>query len=406
MITLTVALPAAGLLPATEFDYALSDGGRGLVGHGRAAVALLPAAANLVLVVPARCLSWQSAKLPPVSSSRLRLALDGILEDRLLDEPANLALAVGPQRTAQGDALVAVCDKTWLRSVLEFFESAKRPATRVVPQFAPSGDDVSLRRLVVSGTPDEPELAVVDAHCVLTGPLVMAAALQAAALQGAGLNEGGSYTLYADPAVAGLAEQVLAQPATILPPAQGLAQSSETRWELAQFDLAISSSGRVARRWAQAWSEFARAPAWRPVRWGVVLLLLANLAGLNAWAWRQDAAVAGRQQQVKGLLSQTFPKVKTIVDAPLQMERELARLRQASGAQSGRDLEVMLGAVGAALPSDRNATMIEYGPGELALKGLALDAAQLALMSNKLTGWAYTARLEGDRLLVRAEVLK
>ena len=401
MITLTVALPAAGLLPATEFDYALSDGGPGLAGHGRASLDLLPAAANLVLVVPARCLSWHTAKLPPVAASRLRLALDGLLEDRLLDEPSSLALAVGPQRTAQGDALVAVCDKAWLRSVLEFFERAKRPATRVVPQFAPSGDDVSQRRLVVSGTPDAPELAVIDSHWVLTGPLVMAAALQ-----GAGPHEGAGTTLYADPAVAGLAEQALAQPATILPTAEGLAQSGQTRWELAQFDLAISSSGRVARRWAQAWSEFARASAWRPVRWGVVLLLLANLVGLNAWAWRQDAAVQGRQQQVKGLLSQTFPKVKTIVDAPLQMERELARLRQASGAQSGRDLEVMLGAVGAALPTDRNATAIDYGPGELALKGLALDPAQLALVRSKLTSQTYTTRLDGDRLLVRAEGLK
>ncbi len=401
MITLTVALPAAGLLPATEFDYALSDGGRSVVAHGRAALALLPAAASLVLVVPARCLSWHTAKLPPVAASRLRLALDGILEDRLLDEPANLALAVGPQRTAQGDALVAVCDKAWLRSVLEFFERAKRPATRVVPQFAPTADALAPRRLVVSGTPDAPELAVIDAHCVLTGPLVMAVALQ-----GAGPHEEAGTTLFADPAVAELAEQALVLPATILPPAQWLAQSGETRWELAQFDLAISSSGRVARRWAQAWTEFARAPAWRPVRWGLVLLLLANLAGLNAWAWRQDAAVQGRQQQVKGLLSQTFPKVKTIVDAPLQMERELARLRQSSGAQSGRDLEVMLGAVGAALPVGSNASMVEYGPGELALRGLALNSAQLELVRNKLTGQAYTARLDGDRLLVRAEASK
>ena len=106
------------------------------------------------------------------------------------------------------------------------------------------------------------------------------------------------------------------------------------------------------------------------------------------------------------MLSQTFPKVKTIVDAPLQMERELARLRQASGAQSGRDLEVMLGAVGAALPTDRNATAIDYGPGELALKGLALDPAQLALVRSKLTSQTYTTRLDGDRLFVRAEGLK
>lgn len=397
MTTLTVVLPPSRPMVGTEFGYALSDGGAVLQSHGSAPIALLPGAGSLVLVVPARCLSWHAVKLPPVAANRLRLALDGALEDRLLDEPAELALAIGPDSAVEGVVLVAACDKAWLRAMLEFFELAQRPASRVVPEFVPSGSDATQRRLVVTGTTDTPSVVLVDAQGVLCAPLGAATLLLGAAAQ-----DYDDVPVLAEPAVAELAEQVLARPVNILPPAHGLLTSSQTAWELAQFDLAISSSGRMARRWVLAWQQFARAPDWRAARWGLAILLLANLLGLNAWAWRQDAALLAKRQQTKALLVQTFPKVKTIVDAPLQMERELGLLRQASGALSGRDLEVMLGAVGAALPAGHTPTAIEYAPGELVLKGLAMSQSQAAMVGSKLTGQAYTTRLDGERLVVRA----
>lgn len=397
MSTLTLALPPVRPLAGTEFDYVLSDDGQAVLGHGTAPLGLLPAAGSLVLVVPARCLSWHAVKLPPLAANRLRQALEGILEDALLDEPGNLALAVGPGRALDGISWVAACDKSWLRSMLEFFELAKRPASRVIPQFAPVGSDPAQRRLQVTGSARDAQLALVDTDGVLCGPLDMAAELLGAARQG---FEGA--TVFVEPALAELAEQVLARPVTIQTPAEGLLASSRTDWELAQFDLAISSGGRMARRWGQAWKEFARAPGWRAARWGVSLLLLANLVGLNAWAWRQETTLQTRREQVRGLLSQTFPKVRTIVDAPLQMERELGLLRQTSGALSGSDLEVMLGAVGSALPTGLTPTAINYSPGELVLKGLGLKASQAAQVGSKLQSQSYTARIEGEHLVVRA----
>ena len=397
MTTLTVALPLVRPTSSTEFGYALSDDGQTLQGHGSAPMALLPGASALVLVVPARCLSWFAVKLPPVAANRLRAALEGALEERLLDEPAHLALAVGPQRSAEGEALVAACDKAWLRAMLDFFELARRPVTRVVPEFAPTGGDAPQHRLAVTGTAEDARLVLVDAHSVVSAPLAAASVLL-----GAGAPHRDGENVLAEPAVAELAERVLSCSVTLQPPAQGLLASGRSAWELAQFDLAISSSGRMARRWGQAWQQFADAPAWRAARWGLALVLLANLVGLNAWAWRQEAALQAKRDQVKRLLSQTFPQVKTIVDAPLQMERELVRLRQSNGALSGRDLEVMLGAVGAALPAGNGAAGIDYSPGELVLKGLALGPAQVAAVNSKLAAQSYATRLDGERLVVRA----
>ena len=158
----------------------------------------------------------------------------------------------------------------------------------------------------------------------------------------------------------------------------------------------------MARRWASGWRQFAHMPAWRLTRWGLAGLLLANLVGLNAWAWHQTNSLETKRQQVKSVLSQTFPRVRTIVDAPVQMERELALLRQASGALSGRDMEVMLGAIGGALPDGQVLTSIEFSSGEAVVRGPALDASQVALVSGKLSGLGYSARLDGDRLVVRA----
>jgi general secretion pathway protein L len=143
-------------------------------------------------------------------------------------------------------------------------------------------------------------------------------------------------------------------------------------WDLAQFDMAQSGGDRVARRMAAGWRQFAQAPAWRPTRWALGLLVVANLVGLNAWAWRQDRLVDTRRAQVRGVLTQSFPKVRTVVDAPVQMARELALLRQASGGASNGDMEVLMGALGAALPAGVHPSGLEFKDGELRAEGLVL----------------------------------
>ena len=397
MTVLTVALPLVRPVGGTEFSYALSRDGQTATGHGAAPFALLPQADSLVLVVPARAVSWHNVKLPPVAASRMRPALEGALEDRLLDDPAALAFAVGPERRADGTRLVAVCDKPWLANALQFFEQGGRPAARVVPELSPAGVATSERRLVLSGTAADTWLAIVDTDSVLCAPLAACQILLGAIELGLD-----GVPVVAEPAVAQRAEQSLGRPVTIQFPAQGLVASGQSRWELAQFDLAISGGGRMARRWAQGWLQFARAPAWAALRWGVAGLLLANLLGLNAWAWHLDGTVAAKRLQVKALLTETFPHIRTVVDAPLQMEREMAVLRQANVSLSARDLESMLGAVGAAVPGLHAASAIEFSAGEITLRGLGLNEAQVAAAAGKLAARGYAARLDGERLLVRA----
>jgi general secretion pathway protein L len=206
MTTLTVVLPWDKPTKTTEFPYALSEDDRTVQSHGAAALALLPAARQVHLLVPAGRLSWFSLKLPPVGGARMRQVLEGLLEERLLDEPGHTALAVAGAAEAQGQTLVAACEKAWLAEVLALFEQAQRPASRVVPEFAPT-QAAGVYRLVATGGDEQPWLVLCSPADCLQVPLSQAPLLLAHA--GGAFDEA---ALRADPDVAADAEALLGRP--------------------------------------------------------------------------------------------------------------------------------------------------------------------------------------------------
>jgi general secretion pathway protein L len=130
-------------------------------------------------------------------------------------------------------------------------------------------------------------------------------------------------------------------------------------------------------------------------------LLLVNLVGLNAWAWKEQASVNAQRTSIRALLTTSFPNVRVVVDAPIQMAREVAALQQASGAPTGRDLETMLGAFGAVVPGNSAPAAIEFVAGELRLKGLPLKPEEVPALSFKLKPLGFVVTAEGDSLLIK-----
>lgn len=396
MTTLTLVLPVVRPTAGTEFDYVLSRVRGEVSGHATATLALLPRADVLVLVVPVGALSWHVVRLPPVPAGRMRAALDGLLEEQLLDDPAQLALAIAPGPRMQGETLVAAFDKAWIRAMLEFFEQAGRPAARVVPEFAPHADSGGTQ-WHVTGSAEDARLVMVQAQGLLCLPLA-----SAPSVLGARLSVAADDPVFAEPAVAAQAEQVLGTAVQVQARAQRLCAVADGAWELAQFDLSLSGGGRMARRWRQWLGHGLRAPQWRAARWGMVALLLAHVLGLHAWAWKLDAQLSDKRQQVRATLTQAFPEVRTVVDAPLQMQRQLDLLRQGSGGLAQQDMEAMLGAVGAGMPQDVHATGIDYAPGQLSLRVPVLPETARSALSDALTAQGYRLQIDGDRLVVRA----
>ncbi|MDO9013428.1 MAG: GspL/Epsl periplasmic domain-containing protein, partial [Polynucleobacter sp.] len=145
------------------------------------------------------------------------------------------------------------------------------------------------------------------------------------------------------------------------------------------------------------------APQWKAARWGLAVLVAVNLLGLNAWAWKERAALDNKRAAVRDTLVKSFPGVKVVVDAPLQMERELAALRQSTGASSAGDFEAILSAVSLAVPVNRTVSAVEYAGGEARILGASLSAAEATALDTSLRAQGYASRIEGDTLRVRPQ---
>ena len=131
-----------------------------------------------------------------------------------------------------------------------------------------------------------------------------------------------------------------------------------------------------------------------------------NLVGLNAWAWKERAGLEHKREAVRQTLRDTFPQVRVVVDAPVQMEREVAALRQQTGTASPRDLDALLAALATALPPRRTPSGLEYGNGQLRAGGLSLSTDEVRTVATQLRALGYTATSEGGVLLVAAEDMR
>ncbi|MGB3067643.1 MAG: type II secretion system protein GspL [Ottowia sp.] len=411
MSLLLIALPPG---PPGSYDFATSRDGQTLAAHGSAAPALLPDAGRgveVVAVIPSAQLSWQRVQLPKgvgPGSPRLRATLAGLLEDQLLDDAEQLHFALEPGASGGGQAWVAVCGRAWLAAHMHALEAAGRAVNRIVPELSPSNGPL---RLLVTGTPERARLLASGdavpggvqalpfepgALSLLPHPPGHAAPQAPESAQGTLSTE-----LFAEPAVAALAEEVLEQQPVIQQAADRLLVASRSPWDLAQSDFSRGGRARAAKRASALWRDLMHAPAWRPARWGVVLLVLAQLIGLNWWAWETRADLAARRTRIDAALTQTFPKVKVVVDAPVQMAREVATLRQATGALSARDLEPALSAFASVAPEGAAPSAIEFAAGELRARGVQMAASALAEANQRLRPLGYQLQTEADAVVLR-----
>ncbi len=404
MTKLIIKLPTQVATATTEFAYALSTDGVSVDRHASAVANLLPpnsgAGDEVIAMVPARALSWHQAQLPQgisMTSPRLRPVLVGLLEEYLLDDADNLHFALEPIKEPALPFWVAVCDKAWLRTCLSTLESAKCQVSRIVPELVPGQAQMTPTTIYLLGEPDMADLVVPDEGGITIMPLSVGAVSLARNLG----NLPPDADLMADPAVVEMAEQHLQRRATLQTWDQRAIRAIETNWDLAQFDLANSGGKRAMKRLSTGWSDFLQSPQWRAARWGSLMLVFANLVGLNAWALHEKNALASKRQAIRSVLTQTFPAVQTVVDAPVQMEREVAVLRRGGGELSPRDLEVLLGAVSELTPINRTVSHIEFAAGEVRFQGLGLNGEEGSAITTGLSSHGLIGRVDGDILIVK-----
>jgi general secretion pathway protein L len=375
--------------PATsagqEYDYVLSTDGLQVSRQGRAGLPLLPRADSVVMVVADGDLSWHLVDLPKAPAARLRAALGGVLEEQLLEEDDALHLALAPGAQAGAAVWVAALHRGWLRGELDKLERAGLSVDRVLPASwpgdspqghffaAPEGASEHARTMLCHA--DERGLSLLRLEGSLARALLATMQSQP--------------TLWtAEPSVAAVAEHWLGTPVEVRTAAERALQATRSLWNLRQFDLAPRHRGTQMLR---SLLRQGLGPAWRPVRIGLLTLLVVQLAGINAWAWRQRQDLAGLRAAQEQLLRSTFPQVRAVLDAPLQMQRETEALRSAAGRPGENDLEALLGAAAAAWPEGQGPVQtLRFEPGKLTLAVPGWSEQQLTQFRERLAlgGWA------------------
>ena len=349
-------------------------------------------------LVPAEAISWHRVNLPAglqKQSNRLAVALQSLMEERLLDEPELLHLALQPDWEPNAPAWLAACNKAWLQQHLTQLQTMGHVVHRIVPEWVPNTQAGGVSAWI-SGVPEDAWLWVSDTQGAWRLPLEAGIRFWIEKFKSASSQQDipSQLLIQADPAVADLAQKALRQMQANAPTdtadrlsawrvevATGTsryAQAAATQWDLAQFEFAAHGSARWLQKAKRIWQTFANSPAWKAARWSLALLVLAQLIGLNVAAWQLNAQAQLQRDLQNNILTQSFPHV-TVVDAPLQMAKELERLQRNSGALSPRDLEWVLQAVGAALPAGQLISNLDFqvqGNGETRLQGLQLSESQ------------------------------
>ena len=414
MRTLIIQLPSGPPSPTLAYAHGRveAEPGSRTLALQWAAAALLPGAdrqTETVALVPAAALSWHRVELPAglhKQAQRVQAALQGVLEDRLLDDSEHMHLALQADWANNPRPWVAACDRAWLSAHLQALEQAGLTVHRIVPELSPGTPDSPVQ-LTALGDADTGWLWVSHPERGVWGqpwPALRPAGLATHERLGLSESEQATASLQAEPGAVALATELLGSGVRLMPPAQHWLTALAGDWDLAQFELRANARSRQLKNWQRTASSLWYSPTWRPARWGFWLLLAAQLVGLNAWAWKTRADWQAQQSSWAQVLRETFPKTTLVVDAPLQMGQQVERLRQGSGQLGADDLEAMLAALGQALPPGLAAPrQWAYQTGQMRLQDFQPDAAQQQALTQSLSALGYAWRTQGDGWLMTAQ---
>lgn len=123
---------------------------------------------------------------------------------------------------------------------------------------------------------------------------------------------------------------------------------------------------------------------YRPLAWAAAVGALGYAVfSLTEWAWLAHSAARLKEQEVT-VFHATFPQVRTIVSAPLQMQRNLDSARQKNGMAGSGDYLALLANFAAAAPPDNALEAMSYDNNRLKLKLKLPNAQALDTLTNAL----------------------
>ena len=371
-------------------DWVLREPRGRILSAGNNAFAEMPAADRVDVVVPASRVLFTRVNLPPANATKTRQLLPFAIEDKLLANPESIH-AVAGTRELNGETPVAVVDKIWVNQVMARLLEAKITPQSLVPETTLPplpGDGWSMVWDGTSGFVRTGEMSglSLDGGDGDEPPLGLMLALEEAKAKNAAPQKiillspdndhltnfaGWSETLGVPVIAGGAWSNPHANP-----------QSSGVNF--LQGDFAGSSNLSGAMRLA------------KPL-WILVALIAAVHVGATVVDWgllkyQKNAMQSGMTERFK----KVFPESKVIVDAPLQMSRNLADLRRASGQADPRDFLPLAAAYSNALTNTPNARTLamQYEKGRLQIDVALPDVQAVEALRGRLEAAKLSAKLE------------
>jgi general secretion pathway protein L len=388
----------------TEYIYATSPDGLALEKQGHCPASLLPKATTVIAVLADTDVSWHRITLPKAPAARLRAALTGVLEDALLEDADDIHLALAPAATAGQSTWVAAVSHKWLRTELGLLEKADVFVDRVVPMSWPDEPPIGhFAETDPDPHDDTHHIALHWAHPDGVASIRLQGGLARALVP---LPAPPETRWSATPGAVAAAEHWLGAPVRVMAPGQRLLQAARSLWNLRQFDLARRTRGGRALR--DSTRKFFSSE-WRAVRLGLVAVVVAQLIGLNLWAWHQRDAVQAKKTAMQELVKATYPNANPQDiqrDADAVMQREAQALRTLAGKPGENDLEPLMQAAASAWPADRPPVeSLRFEPGKLTLSATGWSDAQISQFRSLLRtgGWVVDVA-EGHMTLSRAKL--
>lgn len=347
---------------------------------GQGALDAMPAAAQCHIIVPASRVLLSSVQAPARNRKKFMQALPYAVEDRIMTDPESVHVAAGEEQE-NSEMPLAIVDRAWLRQVLNGLNGSgiKPVRAEVETLLAPCktgvwaliwrGNGGFVRQGPHSGFP-------LDGGDADHPPAALQLAIEEAAD-----NRPASIQLHLDGTSApnlGAWSSGLGVPVTSGGKWQWPA-SAEHGINLLQGEFA---AGSARADWL---------PRLRPALMLASLILGLHVAfTLGDWAMlklEKHRLTASMEQSFR----KAFPDAKVIVDAPLQMSRNLAGLRHGAGMVEQNDFLPLLARVAPMLGTEARLRGLEYQQENLKIRLILPNPAAAESLRASLPQARFTA---------------
>lgn len=338
-LTLLLTLPDRAQFDDTAAAaWTLVEGADNVLRSGQGAAGSLPRADRTIVIAPVSRLLFIETALPAVTPAKRNALLRYAIEDKLTIDPATVhAVVLGKSDGARH--VVAAIDRGWLSAAMRWLGGAGITPDSLVSSAAGIRVDPGTWSVVLRGNHGYAKRADGFVHNFDSGadsvrepPFGLSLALKEARARHTGPASLTVYTDADDPVLAGTWTRILGLPVTAARPTDDLPSL------LADAKSANLLTGEFAPREAHT----RLLSLLRPALIALALIMFAHLAFTLIDNRRLEQRQAALEAAMRDTFMQAFPDAQTIVDAPLQMQRNLDQLKRERGIASDDDARMLI----------------------------------------------------------------